>query len=69
MKDDSLIYVCILDRQGNIKLIKSGKHAAETDAKEIIKITDLILAPEKPVKKKSHTKKIIPSLKQNPLLY
>jgi len=45
VKDDSLIYVCVLDKQGDIKLFKQGKRATEEDIKEIAEAIDLILAP------------------------
>ncbi len=53
--DDSLIYVYLLDRQGIIRLIKTGKAASTEDNKEIISTAQSLLQP--PVKGKVKKKK------------
>jgi hypothetical protein len=43
--DDSLIYNYILDQNGAIRLVKSGKAATQADIYEILTITESLLKP------------------------
>jgi hypothetical protein len=36
--DDSLIYICLLDQKGMIRLARSGRHASPADMEEILNI-------------------------------
>lgn len=47
VNDDSLIYIYLLDRDGAIKLAKSGRRATDADTDEIISLAFSLLKPKK----------------------
>jgi hypothetical protein len=61
IQDDSLIYNCLVDQNGIIRLIKSGKRAAQADIDEILKTAEILLNP--PPKNLKQGKKNIPKKK------
>lgn len=45
IQDDSLIYNCLVDQNGYIRLIRSGKKAAQADIGAILKTAETLLNP------------------------
>lgn len=54
--DSSLIYNCLVDQNGVIKMIKAGKRADQNDIDAIIAATESLLNPPKTVKNKQKSK-------------
>jgi hypothetical protein len=54
IQDDSLIYNCLVDQNGIIRMIKVGKRAEEKDIADIIKTAESLLNPPPKRSKKKH---------------